>query len=111
MFKTSEIKFEVTVDEDKVPEQIQWSATDAGQPGLHETKSIMLSIWDHNDQSTLRIDLWTKEMPIDEMKQFFHETFMGMAATYERASGDEEASGMIKAFAREFGHKVELLKK
>ena len=37
----------------------------------------MLSVWDAvKTQETLRIDLWTKDMPVDEMKLFFHQTLV-----------------------------------
>jgi gliding motility-associated protein GldC len=34
-------------------------------------KAIMLSIWDSKVKESMRIDLWTKDMPVDEMKIFF----------------------------------------
>ena len=70
---TSEIKFLVELDENKVPEKVSWTAQDGGVQ-LEETKAILLSVWDAKAQETLRIDLWTKEMPVDEMKLFFHQT-------------------------------------
>jgi hypothetical protein len=32
----------------------------------------------------MRIDLWTKEMPVDEMKIFFHQTLVAMSDTFHR---------------------------
>jgi gliding motility-associated protein GldC len=32
---------------------------------------MMLALWDQSYKNTLRIDLWTKDMPVDEMKRFF----------------------------------------
>ena len=108
---TSEIKFNVTLDENKLPEAINWQAGDSEMPSVNPCKAIMLSIWDHADKSTLRIDLWTKDMPLDDMKRFFYESFMTMADTYERASSDEDAAKTIRDLAKDFGHKVDLLKK
>jgi hypothetical protein len=34
----------------------------------------MLSVWD-SKRERMRIDLWTKEMPVDEMKIFFSSDF------------------------------------
>ena len=70
---TSEIKFLVELDENRVPERLSWTAQDGGV-NAEEAKAMMLSIWDSNAQETLRIDLWTKDMPVDEMKLFFHQT-------------------------------------
>ena len=49
----------------------------------------MMSIWDPKENTSLRIDLWTKEMLVDDMKRFFYENFMTMADTYQRATNDE----------------------
>jgi gliding motility-associated protein GldC len=43
---------------------------------LSEAKAIMLSVWDSKEKESMRIDLWTKEMPVDEMKIFFHQTLV-----------------------------------
>ena len=77
---TSEIKFNIELDENKVPETLLWTAKDGGVEN-EESKAIMLSIWDNINKETLRIDLWTKDMPVDEMKIFFHQTLVAMADT------------------------------
>jgi gliding motility-associated protein GldC len=41
----------------------------------------MLSVWDSKSKESMRIDLWTKEMPVDEMKIFFHQTLVAMSDT------------------------------
>ena len=69
---TSEIKFIVELDENRVPEKLHWTAQDGGVDA-EESKAIMLSIWDNKNKETLRIDLWTKDMPVDEMKIFFQQ--------------------------------------
>lgn len=106
---TSEIKFNIDLDENRVPEKIQWSANDGGV-NLEETKAIMLSVWDSKVQETLRIDLWTKEMPVDEMKLFFHQTLVAMADTFQRATGDEKMSSTMKDFCDYFAEKLDLIK-
>jgi len=70
---TSEIKFVVELDENRVPDKLTWTAQDGGVE-LEEAKAMLLSIWDSNAKETLRIDLWTKDMPVDEMKQFVWDT-------------------------------------
>ncbi len=76
----SEIKFNIELDENRVPEKLTWSAQDGGVQA-EEAKAIMLSIWDSKAQETMRIDLWTKDMPVDEMKIFFHQTLVAMSDT------------------------------
>ncbi len=107
---TSEIKFTVTLDQNKVPENLIWSAQEAGGENKGDTKAIMLAIWDHVAQETLRIDLWTKDMPVDQMKQFFHQTLVGMAQTFQRATNDEKMSATMLDFCDYFAEKLELKK-
>jgi gliding motility-associated protein GldC len=104
---TSEIKFLVELDENKVPEKLTWSAQDGGVDA-EEAKAIMLSIWDSKTKETLRIDLWTKEMPVDEMKIFFHQTLVAMSETFSRATGDEKMTATMKDFCDYFAEKLEL---
>lgn len=105
----SEIKFNIELDENRVPEKIEWSAQDGGV-NQEETKAFILSVWDSKSQETLRIDLWTKEMPVDEMKLFFHQTLMAMADTYNRATGDEKMTDTMKDFCDYFAEKLNLKK-
>ena len=104
---TSEIKFLVELDENRVPEKLTWSAEDGGVE-LEEAKAMMLSIWDSKVQETLRIDLWTKDMPVDEMKIFFHQTLVAMSETFQRATQDEKMADTMKDFCDYFAEKMEL---
>ena len=104
---TSEIKFIVELDENRVPEKLTWSAQDGGVQD-EEAKAIMLSIWDSKVQETLRIDLWTKDMPVDEMKKFFHQTLVAMTDTFQRATQDEKMTDTMKDFCDYFAEKMEL---
>jgi gliding motility-associated protein GldC len=108
MSKTSsEIKFQIDLDENKVPETLTWSALDAGVEN-EEAKAIMLSIWDSKAKESLRIDLWTKDMPVDEMKIFFHQTLVSMADTFKRATNDEKMADTMMDFCNYFAEKLEL---
>ena len=104
---TSEIKFIVELDKNRVPEKLLWTAQDGGIEA-EEAKAMMLSIWDSKTQETLRIDLWTKEMPVDEMKLFFHQTLVAMTDTFRRATADEKMSDTMKDFCDYFAEKLEL---
>lgn len=105
----SEIKFNVGLDENKIPETIKWSAEDGGITNS-ESKALMISVWDHKKKDTLRMDLWTKDMPVDEMKQFFHQTLVSMSNTFERATDDQKMSATIRDFCDYFAEKLELKK-
>jgi len=104
---TSEIKFVVELDENRVPEKLTWTAQDGGVE-LEEAKAMLLSIWDSKTKETLRIDLWTKDMPVDEMKIFFHKTLEAMADTFERATQDEKMASTMRDFTDYFAEKLEL---
>ena len=105
----SEIKFNIELDENRVPEKLTWSAQDGGVQA-EEAKAIMLSIWDSKAKETMRIDLWTKDMPVDEMKIFFHQTLVAMSDTFKRATDDEKMSDTMKDFCDYFAEKLELTK-
>jgi gliding motility-associated protein GldC len=100
--QTSTITIDVHLSDDKVPQQISWKATDSTADMAQRAKAMMISFWDAADKSALRIDLWTKDMMVDEMADFFYQTFMTMADTYNRATQQSELSEEIKTFAKDF---------
>lgn len=104
---TSDININVELDENRVPEKLKWTAADGGIQN-EEAKAILLSIWDPKHKETLRIDLWTKDMPVDEMKIFFHQTLSAMADTFNRATKDEKMTATMKEFCDYFAEKLEL---
>ena len=101
----STIKIDVHLDNEKVPEQINWSADNSSADSLQKAKAMMVSFWDGADKSALRIDLWTKDMMVDEMADFFYQTFMGMADSYNRATHNTEMVNDLKKFAKDFYQK------
>ena len=106
----SKIELNVELDENRVPEKLNWSAQDGGIDN-EEAKAIMLAVWDSNAQETLKIDLWTNDMPVDEMKLFFHQTLVTMSDTFMRATQDEKMTATMKDFCDYFAEKLELKKK
>ena len=104
---TSEIKFLVTVDENHLPNNIKWEAKEAGELG--DCNSIMLAMWDKNENNTMRIDLWTKDMSVDEMKKFYHQNIITLTDTYVRATGDEKTANKVRAFLKELGKEMNVL--
>jgi gliding motility-associated protein GldC len=107
---TSKIAIDVSLDENKVPEKLHWTAADGGIEN-EETKALLLSVWDSKAKEALRIDLWTKDMTVDEMKIFFHQTLSAMADTFYRATNDEKMTETMKDFCDYFAEKLELIKK
>jgi gliding motility-associated protein GldC len=101
----SSIVIDVHLDKDKIPQEIMWSASGSTADDVQKAKALMLSFWDGVDKTALRIDLWTKEMMVDEMADFFYQTMMGMADTYDRATHHHELVNDMKAFAKSFYQK------
>lgn len=95
--KKSTIQFSVELDQNNVPERILWDATDKPEDTASETKSISVSLWDSKQKNTMRIDLWTKDMPVDEMKRFYIECVGGIAQSVLSATGDERMAQEINA--------------
>lgn len=107
--KTSTIELNVELDDNRIPEKLSWTAEDGGISN-EEAKAMLLSVWDHKSKEALRIDLWTKDMPVDEMKVFFHQTLTAMSNTFYRATQDEKMSATMKDFCDYFAEKLELNK-
>lgn len=105
----SKITLNVELDENRVPEKLNWTAQDGGINNA-EAKAMMLSVWDAKAQESLRIDLWTKDMPVDEMKVFFHQTLVAMSATFNRATQDDKMTATMRDFCDYFAEKLELKK-
>ena len=103
--KESKIIVNVSLDENNIPEKLQWEATDGAQD-LSESKAAFLSFWDLKTKETLRIDLWTKDMESDEMKHFFHQILLSMSDTLERAIGEEKMAGDLRDFCHHFSDKL-----
>lgn len=104
---TSSINIDVTLDRERVPEDIRWNASDSSTENARQAKAMMLAFWDGAEKTALRIDLWTKEMMVDEMADFFYQTLMTMAETYQRATQDPVLMNEMKQFARDFYKKFQ----
>ena len=103
--KQSSIQVDIFLDDQKVPQQIEWAASDSTADMKQQARAMMLAFWDGADKSALRIDLWTKEMMVDEMADFYYQTLMGMADTFLRATQNQELTAEMKAYAKDFYQK------
>jgi len=98
--KKSEIKFTVELDHNNVPERIVWEATESPSGKPEETKAIAISLWDNEQRNTMRIDLWMKDMNVDDMKQFSIESIAGIAETIKTATDDDVMYNEMKALCK-----------
>jgi len=104
--RKAEIKITVELDEKNVPDSIVWESTDAENKEKVAVKSMMLALWDHNYKNSLRIDLWTKDMPVDEMKRFFYETLQTMGDSFLKATGEENIVEDLRDYCAHFADKM-----
>ena len=103
----STITIDVLLDNQQLPEQINWQATDTSMDSAQRAKAMMLAFWDAADKTALRIDLWTKDMMVDEMGDFFYQVLMTMAATFKRSTNNEALAEEMKTFAQSFMKKFQ----
>lgn len=102
----SSIVIDVELDENRIPQDIEWKASDSAA-NAQPAKAVILSLWDGAEKTALRIDLWTQKMMVDEMADFYYQTFMTMADTYARATRQTELVNDIKKFAQDFYQKFQ----
>ena len=111
--RTAEIKLKIELDEANIPEQIMWESTEGDNKEALPSKAMFLALWDHHYKNALRIDLWTKEMPLDEMKRFFYETLQTLGDSFLRAAGSdplaEAVIGDLRDYCAHFAEKMEVL--
>ena len=108
--KTAEISIKVGTNVNNVPVRMKWSAED-GDVKDKETSAMMLALWDAKDKNTMKIDLWTKDLSVEEMKQFFHQTLITMADSFERATGETNICEDLRDYCYHFAEKMEVLPK
>ena len=98
----SSIVIDVELDENRVPSNIEWKATESTIERPQQAKAFILSLWDGADKAALRIDLWTQKMMVDEMADFYYQTLMTMADTFQRATKMTDLTDEMKADAQKF---------
>ncbi|MEO8331557.1 MAG: gliding motility protein GldC [Gallionella sp.] len=107
----STIAIDVQLDHKNHPESIAWKASDSAVQGEQQAKAMMLAFWDGSKKSALHIDLWTKEMMVDEMADFYYQMLVTMADTFSRATAHKEFVDHMKNSAKEFHSKFGELRK
>ena len=106
--KKSNISIEVSTNENNIPEAIKWTAEDGGITGA-AAEAMLLALWDKREETAMRIDLWTKDMTVDEMKKFFHQTLLTLADTFERATGEHNITEDLRDYCHHFADKMDIL--
>ncbi|MFT4899512.1 MAG: gliding motility-associated protein GldC [Flavobacteriales bacterium] len=111
MSEKKEIKFTVSLDENHIPEKIEWTASEGGGVENEEIKAMMISVWEPKTRIAKRVDLWTKDMMVDEMKYYHFQTLMTLADTLERSTGENAIAKKMRDFGMEIGKEMKILTK
>lgn len=104
--RTEEIKISIELDENNVPEKLNWQASQNGAGA--DIKAMILSVWDAKEQTAMRIDLWNKEMQVDEMKQFVHQTILTLADSFEKATNEKKMADTMRDFCEYYAEKMNI---
>jgi|SRR6185312_3430562 len=109
MAKKTEINITVELDENNLPVNMKWTSSDNKETG--NCKAMLLSLWDEKEKNSMHLHLWVKEMMLDEMKQFVHQTLLSQSDTIKRATGEEKLAASLYDYAHEFALQAGILKK
>ncbi len=109
--RTAEIKLIVDLDGDDMPTRIEWQASEGQENGPVLCQSMMLSVWDSENKTTAAIDLWIKDMTVDEMNLYFYQVIHQMADTYLRATKNVDMANSIHEFGNNFGETLGLIRR
>lgn len=109
--KNSQIRINVSLNEDHIPIGITWDADDMPEQGSVECKAFFLSLFEKATKETLRIDLWTEDMQVAEMDRMVFHTLRAMADTYKRSSQNTPLAEDLQRFAHYFGEQTEIIPK
>jgi len=104
----NKIEIKVETDENHVPTGIHWTAPNEKIED-RSAKAMTLVFWDEENTSTMNMDLWTKEMSVEEMRHFVCQSMMLLADTFERATNDKAHAEAVRGFTTELAKRVGVL--
>ena len=84
----SQLNIDFELDVNHVPEKIGWESINEGQTS-NTAKASFLSFWDEKQITIMSLDLWTKEMSVEEMSKFYFQQFMNMADSLKATNEDQ----------------------
>ena len=96
--------FNVEMDENRIPKRIFWTTNEGGQ--LNSAAAMVVNLWDAKEKNSLKMDLWVKDLPVNEMTQFFYQSLMSLSETFERATGNDFIVAKMKTVCKEISDKI-----
>lgn len=110
--KESTIQINIGLNAENIPIAMDWFSTDnPDKIDVAPCKAMLLSLFDSDHKDTLKIDLWTNEMQVQEMDRFMFQTLRGLADTYFKATQNKDLAVDMQKFVQYFGEKTELIPK
>jgi len=106
--RTTEIRISVGLDAQNNPIEITWTADEGGLDPDREVKAMMLNLWDKKENNSMRLELWSKDFLIEEMRSFVYQSLLALADTLDRATSDSDAAADLREFSHQLGEKLEL---
>ena len=107
--RKANINIDIILNENNIPEEIFWKASDS-KIDKANAQAFFLSFWDTDSKNSYNIDLWNKEMTVEEMKFFIFQSLLKMSSILERSTGDENLVKKMKEFSKQFGKMTNVLK-
>ncbi len=109
--RKSSIDIELGFNKDNMPVEIKWKTSDVPPSvPMQDAKALLINFLDRSTKDTLKIDLWTLDMQVDEMDRMVFHTLRSLADTYFRATNNKEMAEHMQHFAHYFGEKTGILK-
>ena len=106
--KKEKFSIEVVMDENLIPENLEWSST---QGESENASAALIYLWNAQKNETFSLDLWTKKMSIEEMNKMMFQTIMTLANSYEKATSEDQLANAMRDFGEFFGEKTKILPK
>ena len=103
------LKFEIELDKNNLPLNIEMHASDE-TADENNIKALMVSAWAAKTKETLRIDLWTKEMMVNEMLIMYHQTLLSMASSLEKATNENNLADALRDYCTFFAEQSGIIK-
>ena len=104
----SKLTFDLELDDNNVPKKIKMNSSD-NQAKDVLLKSVIIAAWDEKTKETLRVDLWTKDMMVNEMFIMYHQTLMSMANTLSRSTGQDKLAGALRDYCDFFAQETKII--
>ena len=108
--KKERLTIDVSMDDNLIPESIEWKSSQENKPSQNASAALIY-FWDAKKNETFNLDLWTKEMSVEEMNKMMFQTLMTLANTYERATSEDQMANAMRDFGQFFGERTEILPK